>query len=93
MLTNGIRCMDQNTTFSANTSMLRDKARAAYSMALDGSTDKTDSAQLAIFIRGMNEQFKAVCHGTDCCDPAVIQLMAVQRQGEDWPTSPLVMRN
>jgi hypothetical protein len=39
---------------------LRGKARVftAYSVALDESTDKTDTAQLAIFIRGINDQFE-----------------------------------
>ncbi|KAK7879843.1 hypothetical protein WMY93_033491 [Mugilogobius chulae] len=39
---------------------LRNKARdfTAYSVALDESTDKTDHAQLAIFIRGINNQFE-----------------------------------
>ncbi len=29
-------------------------------MALDESTDKTDTAQLAIFIRGINDQFEVM---------------------------------
>ncbi len=65
--------MFNNLSLSANTvaeritelssdiyDQLRGKARVltAYSMALDESTDKTDTAQLAIFIRGINEQFE-----------------------------------
>ncbi|XP_016097781.1 general transcription factor II-I repeat domain-containing protein 2B-like [Sinocyclocheilus grahami] len=39
---------------------LRSKSKVftAYSVALDESTDITDSAQLAIFIRGINDQFE-----------------------------------
>ncbi len=65
--------MFNNLSLSANTvaeritelssdiyDQLRGKARVftAYSVALDESTDKTDTAQLAIFIRGINEQFE-----------------------------------
>ncbi len=67
--------MFNNLSLSANTvaeritelssdiyDQLRGKARVftAYSVALDESTDKTDTAQLAIFIRGINEQFEVM---------------------------------
>jgi hypothetical protein len=32
----------------------------AYSIAIDGSTDVTDIVQLAVFIRGVNEDFQLV---------------------------------
>jgi hypothetical protein len=32
----------------------------AYSIAIDESTDVTDVAQLAVFIRGVNEDFQLV---------------------------------
>ncbi len=32
----------------------------AYFVALDESTDQTDTAQLAIFIRGINDQFEVM---------------------------------
>ncbi|KAL0148361.1 hypothetical protein M9458_056341 [Cirrhinus mrigala] len=65
--------MFNNLSLSANTvaeritelssdiyDQLRGKAGVftAYSVALDESTDKTDNAQLAIFVRGINEKFE-----------------------------------
>ncbi|XP_056121755.1 general transcription factor II-I repeat domain-containing protein 2-like [Rhinichthys klamathensis goyatoka] len=74
---------------------LRGKARVftAYSVALDESTDKTDIAQLAIFIRGINEQFEvteellSLCpmHGRTTANAIFQQLCdAIERAGLPW---------
>ncbi|XP_026116348.1 general transcription factor II-I repeat domain-containing protein 2B-like [Carassius auratus] len=74
---------------------LRSKSKdfTAYSVALDESTDITDSAQLAIFIRGINDQFEvteellSLCpmHGRTTAKDIFQQLCdAIERAGLLW---------
>ncbi len=100
--------MFNNLSLSANTvaeritelssdiyDQLRGKARVltAYSMARDESTDKTDTAQLAIFIRGINEQFEVMEELLSLCPMHVrttakdiFQLLydAIEQAGLPW---------
>ncbi len=102
------KIMFNNLSLSANTvaeritelssdiyDQLRGKARVftAYSVALDESTDKTDTAQLAIFIRGINEQVEvteellSLCpmHGRTTAKYIFQQLCdAIERAGLPW---------
>ena len=74
---------------------LRDKAKrfTAFSVALDESTDATDKAQLAIFIRGVDDRFEvteellSVCpmHGHTKAKDIFRQLCdAMERLGLPW---------
>lgn len=65
----------------------------AYSVALDESTEITDSAQLAIFIRGINDQFEvteellSLCpmHGCTTAKDIFGQLCdAIEHAGLPW---------
>ena len=48
---------------------LKDKLSACvlYSLALDESTDQSDTAQLVIFIRGIDENFNIIEEMLDLC--------------------------
>ncbi|XP_016327429.1 LOW QUALITY PROTEIN: general transcription factor II-I repeat domain-containing protein 2-like [Sinocyclocheilus anshuiensis] len=71
----------------------KSKVFTASSVALDESTDITDSAQLAIFIRGINDQFEvteellSLCpmHGRTTAKDIFQQLCdAIERAGLPW---------
>ncbi|XP_065818648.1 general transcription factor II-I repeat domain-containing protein 2 [Labrus bergylta] len=71
----------------------RAKRFTAYSVALDESTDKTDTAQLSIFNRGNNDQFEVteelmslcVMHGRSTAKDSFQQLSdAIKRAGLPW---------
>ncbi|XP_060914195.1 general transcription factor II-I repeat domain-containing protein 2-like [Labrus mixtus] len=71
----------------------RAKRFTAYFVALDESTDKTDTAQLSIFIRGINDQFEvteelmSLCamHGRSTAKDIFQQLSdAIERAGLPW---------